>query len=95
MVQTNPEITKKLMKESGSRKAKSGADKRNKKDNLTRTRGRNPMLARNSPFSDDFALDQAITNELAQLVFACCWSRPNLLSCPHGHELLVFNQRQG
>ena len=37
MVQTNPEIAKKLMKEGGSRKTKSSADKRNKKDNLTRT----------------------------------------------------------
>ena len=75
MVQTNPEITKKLMKEGRSRKAKSGADKGNKEDNLTRTRSRNSMLAQNSPFSDDFALDQAIADELAQLVFACCWSR--------------------
>ena len=65
MVQTNPEITEKLMKEGGSRKTKSDADKGNKEDNLTRTRSRNPMLARNSPFSDDFALDQAVADELA------------------------------
>ena len=77
MVQTNPEITKKLMKEGGSRKTKSSADKGNKKDNLTRTRSQNPMLAWNSPFSDDFALYQAVADELAQLIFACCWSRPN------------------
>ena len=95
MVQTNPEIAKKLMKEGGSRKTKSGADKGNKEDNPTRTRSRNPMLARNSPFSDVFALNQAVTDELAQLVFACCWSRPNLLSSPHGHELLVLDQRKG
>ena len=65
MVQTNPEITKKLVKKGGSKKAKSGVDKGNKKDNLTRTRSRNPMLAWNSPFSDVFALDQAIADELA------------------------------
>ena len=65
MVQINPKITKKLMKEGRSRKAKTGTDKGNKKDNLTRTRSRNPMLARNSPFSDDFALDQAVADELA------------------------------
>ena len=65
MVQINPKITKKLMKEGGSRKAKTGADKVNEKDNLTRTRSWNPMLARNSPFSDDFALDQAIADKLA------------------------------
>ena len=95
MVQINPKITKKLMKEGGSRKAKTGADKGNEKDNLTRTWSRNPVLARNSPFSNVFALDQAIANELAELVFGCCWSRPNLLSCPHGHELLVLDQRKG
>ena len=37
MVQTNPKITKKLMKEGGSRKAKAGTDKRDEKDDLTRT----------------------------------------------------------
>ena len=95
MVQTNPKITKKLMKESGSRKAKSGADKGNEEDNLTRTRSWNPMFARNPPFSDDFALDQAIANELAQLVFVCCWGRPNLLSSPHSHKLLILDQRKG
>ena len=45
MVQINPKITKKLMKEGGSRKAKSGVDKGNEKDNLTRTWSRNPVLA--------------------------------------------------
>ena len=94
MVQINPKITKKLMKEGGSRKAKFGVDKGNKKDNLTRTWSRNPVLARNSPFSNVFALDQAIADELAELVFGCCWNRPNLLSSPHGHELLVFDQRK-
>ena len=63
MVQTNPKITKKLMKEGGSRKAKSGVDKVNEEDNLTRTQSWNPMLARNSSFSDDFALDQAVIAE--------------------------------
>ena len=37
MVQTNPKITKKLMKEGESRKAKTGMDKGDEKDNLTRT----------------------------------------------------------
>ena len=45
MVQTNPKITKKLMKEGRSRKAKTGMDKRDEKDNLTRTWSRDPMLA--------------------------------------------------
>ena len=37
MVQADPKITKKLMKEGGSRKAKAGMDKGDEKDNLTRT----------------------------------------------------------
>ena len=37
MVQTNPKITKKLMKEGGSRKAKSTTDKGDEKNDLTRT----------------------------------------------------------
>ena len=57
MVQINPKITKKLMKEGGSRKAKTGTDKGDEKDNLTRTWSRDPMLAQNSPFSNALALD--------------------------------------
>ena len=45
MVQTNPKITKKLMKEGGSRKAKSGMDKGDKENNLTGAWSRDPMLA--------------------------------------------------
>ena len=45
MVQTNPKITEKLMKEGESRKAKSSTDKGDKKNNLTRTWSRDPMLA--------------------------------------------------
>ena len=37
MVHTNPKITKKLMKEGESRKTKTGTDKRDEKDDLTRT----------------------------------------------------------
>ena len=37
MVQNNPKITEKLMKEGGSRKAKSSTDKGDEKNNLTRT----------------------------------------------------------
>ena len=91
MVQTNPKITKKLMKEGGSRKAKTGTDKRDEKDDLTRTRNRDPMLAWNSPFSNGLALDQTIAGKLVKLVFSCCRSRPSFLGSPHGHELLVFN----
>ena len=91
MVQINPKITKKLMKEGGSRKAKTGTDKEDEKDNLTRTWSRDPMLARNSPFSNALALDQTIAGKLMKLVFSCCWSRPSFLGSSHGHELLVLD----
>ena len=91
MVQINPKITKKLMKEGGSRKAKTGTDERDEKNDLTRTRSKNPMLAWSSPFSNVLALDQTIADKLVKLVFSHCWSRPNLLGSPHGHELLVLD----
>ena len=91
MVQTNPKITKKLMKEGGSRKAKTGTDKGDEKDNLTRTWSGDPMLAWNSPFSNALALDQTNVGKLVELVFSCCRSQPSFLGSPHGHKLLVFD----
>ena len=91
MVQTNPKIIEKLMKEGRSRKAKSSTDKGDKKNNLTRTWSRDPMLAWSSPISNILALNQTITNELVKLIFSHCWSQPNLLSSPHGHKLLILN----
>ena len=41
----NPKIIEKSMKKSRSRKAKSGMDKGDEKNNLTRTWSRDPMLA--------------------------------------------------
>ena len=95
MVQGNPKIIKESMEEGRSGKAESSTDKGDKEDDLTRTWSRDPMLAWSSPFSNVLALDQAIANKLAKLVFGCCWSRPNLLGSPHGHELLVLDQRKG
>ena len=94
MVQNNPKITEKLMKEGKSRKAKSSTDKGDEKNNFTRTWSRDPMLAWSPPFSNVLALDQTITNKLVKLVFSRCRSRPNLLGSPHGHELLVLNHRK-
>ena len=45
MIQANPKIAEKLMKEGGSRKAKSSTDEGDKKNDLTRTWSRDPMLA--------------------------------------------------
>ena len=44
MVQADPKITEKSMKEGRSRKAKSSTDKGDEKNDLTRTWSRDPML---------------------------------------------------
>ena len=44
MVQANPKVIEKPMKEGGSRKAKTGTDERDEKNDLPRTQSRNPML---------------------------------------------------
>ena len=95
VIQANPKIDKKPMKKSRSREAKSSIDKGNEENDLTRTWSRDPMLAWSSPFSNVLALDQTIADKLAKLVFSRCWSRPNLLGSPHGHELLVLDHGKG
>ena len=91
MVQANPKIAKKLMKKSRGRKAESSTNERDKKDNLTRTWGRDPMLAWNSPFSNGLALDQTVANKLTELLLGGHRSWPRLLGGPHGNKLLIFN----
>ena len=95
MVQGNPKIIKESMEEGRSGKAESSTDKGDKEDDLTRTGSRDPMLTWSSPFSKILALDQAVADKLAKLLFGCCRIRPNLLGSPHGHELLVLDQRKG
>ena len=94
MVQANPKITEKSVKKSRSRKAESGTDKGDKKNNLTRTWSWDLMLAWSSPISKLLALDQTITDKLAQLILSHSRSWPDLLSSPHGHEFLIFNHRK-
>ena len=45
MIQANPKIAEKLVKKSRGGKAKSSANERDKKNDLTRTWSRDPMLA--------------------------------------------------
>jgi hypothetical protein len=45
VVQRNTKIMKETMKKSRSRQAEASSNERDKKDDLTRTRSRNPMLA--------------------------------------------------
>jgi hypothetical protein len=57
MIKTNPEILEETMKKSRDRQAKIGPNKRDKHNNLTRTRSRNPMLDRDFPISQVLFLD--------------------------------------
>jgi hypothetical protein len=57
VVQRNAEIMKETMKKSRSRKAEASSNERDKKDDLTRTRSRNPMLAWNLPINKILLLD--------------------------------------
>jgi hypothetical protein len=45
VVQRNTEIMKETMKKGRSRQAEASSNERDKQDDLTRTRSRNPMLA--------------------------------------------------
>ena len=45
MIQANPKIVEKFMKKGGGRKAKSSTNEEDKKNDLTRTWSRDPMLA--------------------------------------------------
>jgi hypothetical protein len=57
VVQRNTEIMKKTMKKSKSRQAEASLNKRDKKDDLTGTKSRNPMLAGDLPISKVLLLD--------------------------------------
>ena len=57
MVQANPKIVEKSVKKGRSRKAETGTDKGDEKNNLTRTWSRDPMLVWSSPISNVLALD--------------------------------------
>jgi hypothetical protein len=46
MIKTNPEILEETMKKSTGRQAETGPNKRDKQNNLTRTRSRNPDVGR-------------------------------------------------
>jgi hypothetical protein len=57
VVQRNAEIIEETMKKGRSRQAEASLNERDKKDDLTRTRSRNPMLARDLPISKVLVLD--------------------------------------
>jgi hypothetical protein len=57
VVQRNAEIMKEMMKKSRSKQAEASFNERDKQDDLTKTRSRNPMLAWNLPISKILLLD--------------------------------------
>jgi hypothetical protein len=57
VVQRNAEIMEETMKKDRSKEAEASLNERDKKDDLTRTRSRNPMLAKDFPISKVLLLD--------------------------------------
>jgi hypothetical protein len=57
VVQRDAEIMEETMKKGRSKQAKASSNERDKKDDLTRTRSRNPMLAEDLPISKVLLLD--------------------------------------
>jgi hypothetical protein len=68
MIKTNPRILEETMKKRRGRQAETGPNKRDKQNNLTRTRSRNPMLAADFPISKVLLLDQTILDQIAKLI---------------------------
>jgi hypothetical protein len=57
VVQRNAKIIEETMKKGRSRQAEASSNERDKKNDLTRTRTRNPMLAGDLPISKVLLLD--------------------------------------
>jgi hypothetical protein len=91
MIKTNLEILEETMKKSGGGQAETGLNKRDKKENLTRTRSRNPMLVGNFPISK-VLLDQTVLNQITMLILRGSRNRPELLRNPHGDKFLILNK---
>jgi hypothetical protein len=91
MVQRNAKALKKSVEEGRRWKVEPSTDERNEENNLTRTKGRNPVLARCLPLGEALILDQPVTGQLPQLIFRGGRRGPDLLRSPHGDELLVLN----
>jgi hypothetical protein len=92
MIKTNPEILEETMKKSRGRQADTGPNKRDKQNNLTRTRSRNLMLARDFPISKVLLLDQNVLDQIAKLILRDSQNGPEFLHNPHGDEFLILNK---
>jgi hypothetical protein len=93
MIKTNPKILEETMKKGRGGQAETDPNKRDKQDNLTRTRSRNLMLAGDFPISK-VLLDQTILDQITKLILRGSRNRPELLRSPHGNELLILDKRE-
>jgi hypothetical protein len=91
MVQGNIKVTKESMKKSKSWKAQTSANKRKKKNNLTRIERRNPVLSRHLSHGKTLILDQSLICQLLQLLLHGGRNRPGRRRSPHGEKLLVLD----
>jgi hypothetical protein len=94
MIKTNLKILEETMKKSQGRQAETGSNKRDKQNNLTRTRSRNPMLAEDFPISKVLFLDQTILDQIAKLILRGSQNGPDFLRSPHGDEFLILDKRE-
>jgi ribosomal protein L22 len=94
MIKTNPKILEETMKKSRGRQAETGPNKRDKQNNLTRTRSRNPMLAGNFPISKVLLLDQTILDQIAKLILHGSRNGPKFLRSPHDDEFLILDKQE-
>jgi hypothetical protein len=90
-IKTNPEILEETMKKSRGRQAETGPNKRDKQNNLTRTRSRNLMLAGDFPISK-VLLDQTVLDQIAKLILCGSQNGLEFLRSPHGDEFLILDK---
>jgi hypothetical protein len=74
--------------------AESSTDEGYKENDLTRTEGRNPVLTRNLPLSKTLILDQAVADQLPQLILRGARSGLDLLRGPYRDEFLVLDHME-
>jgi hypothetical protein len=94
MIKTNLEILEEAMKKSRGRQAETGPNKIDKQNNLTRTRSRNLMLARDFLISQILLLDQTILDQITKLILHGSRNRPDFLHSLDGNEFLILDKRE-
>jgi hypothetical protein len=92
MIKTNPKILEEMMKKSRGKQVETGLNKRDKQNNLTRTRSRNPILVGDFPISKVLLLDQIVLDQIVKLILRDSRKGPEFLRSPHGDEFLILDK---